>query len=205
MKRAFVIGNGVSRKSISLDPLRNHGKIYGCNALYRDFDPDYLIAVDVKMILELNEASYQHKVPVWTNNNKAFSKMSGLNFFNPSKGWSSGPTALWMASEHDNDEIYILGFDYEGIGEDKQQVNNVYAGTKNYKRRDERATYYGNWLKQTCSSIQKFSQKRYIRVVEEHTIIPRELQSLSNLQHMTVVEFSKKFIQDTVTIQNESF
>ena len=205
MKRAFVIGNGVSRKSISLDPLRNHGKIYGCNALYRDFDPDYLIAVDVKMILELNEASYQHKVPVWTNNNKAFSKMSGLNFFNPSKGWSSGPTALWMASEHDNDEIYILGFDYEGIGEDKQQVNNVYAGTKNYKRLDERATYYGNWLKQTCSSIQKFSQKRYIRVVEEHTIIPRELQSLSNLQHMTVVEFSKKFIQDTVTIQNESF
>lgn len=205
MKRAFVIGNGVSRKSISLDPLRNHGKIYGCNALYRDFDPDYLIAVDVKMILELNEASYQHKVPVWTNANKAFSKMSGLNFFNPSKGWSSGPTALWMASEHDNDEIYILGFDYEGIGEDKQQVNNVYAGTKNYKRRDERATYYGNWLKQTCSSIQKFSQKRYIRVVEEHTIIPRELQSLSNLQHMTVVEFSKKFIQDTVTIQNESF
>ena len=131
--------------------------------------------------------------------------MTGLNYFNPSKGWSSGPTALWLASEHDNNEIYILGFDYAGLGEDQQQVNNIYAGTKNYKRLDERATYYGNWLKQTQSTIQKFHQKRYIRVVEENTLIPRELQSLSNLQHMTVVEFTNKFSQNAEMIQNEPF
>ena len=205
MNRAFVIGNGLSRKTIPLEPLRKHGKIYGCNALYRDFDPDYLIAVDVKMILELNEARYQHKVPVWTNSNKSYQNMSGLNFFNPSKGWSSGPTALWLASEHNNNEIYILGFDYAGIGEGHQQVNNLYAGTKNYKRVDEKATYYGNWLKQTVSTIQKNQEKRYIRVIEENNIVPRELQSLTNLQHITVSEFNRKFTEFTVAIQNESF
>jgi hypothetical protein len=205
LNRAFVIGNGISRKSISLESLRTHGKIYGCNALYRDFDPDYLIAVDIKMVLELAEARYQHKIPVWTNSNKTFLKIPGLNFFNPAKGWSSGPTALWMASEHDNEEIYILGFDYAGIGDDKQQVNNIYSGSFNYKRVDERATYYGNWLKQTTSTIHQFNKKRYIRVVEEDTLIPRELQSLTNLQHMTVVEFNKKFNENTVAIQNESF
>lgn len=205
MNRAFVIGNGISRKSIPLEPLRTQGKIYGCNALYRDFDPDFLIAVDVKMILELNEAGYQNKIPVWTNSNKAYQKMTGLNFFEPSKGWSSGPTALWMASEHNNDEIYILGFDYAGIGDDQQQVNNLYAGTKNYKRQDERATYYGNWLKQTVTTIQKNHKKRYIRVIEEYNIVPRELQGLTNLQHITVSEFNKKFTENTVKIQNESF
>jgi len=205
LSRVFVIGNGTSRSLIPLEPLRSYGKIYGCNALYRDFKPDFLIAVDVKMILELNESGYQHKVPVWTNPNKAFSKISGLNIFNPSKGWSSGPTALLLASEHNHDEIYILGFDYAGVGDDRQQVNNIYAGTKNYKRKDERATYYGNWLKQTLTVIQKFPQKRYIRIVQEDTIVPRELQSLPNLQHMTVSEFNKKFTERTVVAQNESF
>ncbi len=157
------------------------------------------------MILELNESGYQHKVPVWTNPNKAYAQITGLNLFNPSKGWSSGPTALLLASNHDHNEIYILGFDYAGIGEQREQVNNVYAGTKNYKRKDERATYYGNWLKQTISTIEKFPQKRYIRVVQDDTIIPRELQSLRNLEHITVNDFNKKFTENSAKVQNESF
>jgi hypothetical protein len=190
---AFVLGNGTSRSPIPLDPLRKFGKIYACNAIYRDFDPDFLIAVDSKMIIELDKARYQYKVPVWTNENKLFDKMSGLNFFSPSKGWSSGPTALWLASEHKNKEIYILGFDYVGVGRELEQVNNIYAGTDNYKRKEERATYYGNWLKQTVATIQKFSKKRYIRVVKEDSFIPKDFQTLSNLEHITVAEFNKKF------------
>ena len=52
---AFVLGNGISRKHIPLEPLRAHGKIYGCNALYRDFAPDHLVAVDTKMIIEISD------------------------------------------------------------------------------------------------------------------------------------------------------
>ena len=40
---AFIIGNGVSRKPIDLHQLKGKGTIFGCNALYRDFnDYDYL-------------------------------------------------------------------------------------------------------------------------------------------------------------------
>ena len=38
-KIAFVLGNGVSRKSIDPHALKLHGKTYGCNALYRTFAP----------------------------------------------------------------------------------------------------------------------------------------------------------------------
>jgi len=191
LSTAYVLGNGVSRSTIPLEPLKTKGKIYGCNALYREFDPDFLIAVDTKMIIEINNAKYQHKVPVWTNPNKAYAKMHGLNFFNPSKGWSSGPTALWLASQHDNTEIYILGFDYQGIGEGKQEVNNIYAGTINYKQKTEKATYYGNWLKQTYTTIKQFSHKRYIRVIENKGFIPKELESIHNLTHITVANFTE--------------
>ena len=63
------------------------------------FSPDYLVAVDSKMIIEINNSGYQRKNQVWTNPNKLFARMEGFNFFQPSKGWSSGPTALWLASQ----------------------------------------------------------------------------------------------------------
>src|SRR6056297_1854 len=108
---AFVLGNGLSRKDIAPQDLSVHGKTYGCNALYRTFSPNYLVAVDVKMVLEINKAGYQNTNEVWTNPNKTYAKMQNFNFFKPSKGWSSGPTALWLASQHGYEKIFILGFD----------------------------------------------------------------------------------------------
>jgi len=189
---AFVIGNGNSRADIPLEHLKSYGTIYGCNAMYREFDPDYLVAVDTKMILEINKAGYQKKHEVWTNPNKAYNKFSGFSYFSPSKGWSSGPTALHLASEHKNNEIYILGFDYVGL-DNNTKVNNLYAGTFNYKKLHDGATYHGNWLKQTCITCQKFSKKRYIRVIGEPNFIPKEFSSLPNLEHIYIEDFKKIF------------
>ena len=60
MKRVFCIGNGESRRSIDLRQLREHGKIYGCNALYRDFKPDVLVAVDQGIMHEIYHSGYAH-------------------------------------------------------------------------------------------------------------------------------------------------
>ena len=130
--RSFVCGNGKSRSNINLEELRSYGLIYGCNALYRDFTPDYLIAVDVKMVVEIESKGYHLNNPVWTNQNSKFKKFKNLNYFEPSLGWSSGPTALNMASNHGATEIYILGFDY--IGSPRGYVNNIYSDTENYKK-----------------------------------------------------------------------
>lgn len=187
---AFVLGNGHSRKTIPLLPLKEKGKVYGCNALYREFVPDYLIAVDTKMILEINKSGYQRNHEVWTNPNKQYARMKGFNFFNPSKGWSSGPTALWLASEHGYDTIYILGFDYKGLN-DGLKFNNIYADTQNYKKSTDSATFYGNWLRQTCSVIENNPKKRYIRVVEDKTYIPKDLAKYKNLEHLNINDFMK--------------
>jgi len=187
-KQAFVVGNGTSRSSIELNQLKSKGTIYGCNALYREFEPDYLVAVDTKMILEINKSGYQHKHKVWTNPNKAYRDFKNFNFFNPSKGWSSGPTALWLASNHENEIIYILGFDYQGLND---KVNNIYAGTTNYKKPSDKATYFGNWLKQTCITCQKFNKKRYIRVLGDNKFIPKEFKNVPNLEHISIEEFKE--------------
>lgn len=190
-----MLGNGTSRKDIDLTNLKSYGKVYGCNALYREYDPDYLVAVDAKMIFEITQNKYQLSHQVWTNPNKLYAKLTGLNYFQPSLGWSSGPTALHLASSHNHSIIYILGFDYEGIDTNGTRLlNNVYADTPNYKKSKDNATYYGNWLRQTCTVISKNSKKRYIRVVsEECNFLPKDLKNLKNLEHTTVEEFKKIF------------
>ena len=50
MSIAFVLGNGKSRLQLDLIKLKPFGKIFGCNALYREFAPDYLISVDQPML-----------------------------------------------------------------------------------------------------------------------------------------------------------
>jgi hypothetical protein len=191
---AFVLGNGVSRSSIPPNLLSKYGKIYGCNALYREYRPDYLIAVDTKMIKEITEAGYHRNNEVWTNPNRYTREIQGLNLFNPNLGWSSGPSALNLASQHRYHTIYILGFDYEGIGKKSELVNNIYAGTHNYKKLNERATYFGNWTRQTSTCIKKNSKVKYIRVVESaNSFVPDVLIGLPNLTHVTLESFKKKF------------
>ena len=67
---AFVLGNGNSRLTVNPQSLLSRGTVYACNAVYREFDPHFLIAVDVKMVNELVDADYHKKGTVWTNPNK---------------------------------------------------------------------------------------------------------------------------------------
>ena len=194
-KYGFVLGNGTSRKGIDLEKIQEVGKTYACNAVYREHSPDYLIAVDVKMIMEITRKKYHlEKKNVWTNANNAYKNIEGLNYFKPSKGWSSGPTALHFASQHGYSKIFILGFDYQGlITGDRKLVNNIYAGTPNYKKTTDTATYYGNWLKQTCTVIRENPHITFYRVILPDNYIPTELNNFNNLKHINVDEFKKMF------------
>lgn len=188
---AFVLGNGKSRLRLQLENLRGKGTIYGCNALYREFDPDFLVAVDVKMVNEIISSGYHRDHQVWTNPNKGLSTKSGINFFSPHKGWSSGPTALWFSCLQGHKNIYIFGFDYQGLD---GRFNNVYADTFNYKKSTDSATYFGNWLNQTERTIKEYKTINFFRIVEKGTFIPDKLRgTMPNLQHMTYEEFNQKF------------
>jgi hypothetical protein len=64
-ERVFCIGNGESRSPVDLIKLRPHGKIYGCNGLYRDFTPDVLTSVDGPMMHEIYQSGYADKNELW--------------------------------------------------------------------------------------------------------------------------------------------
>ncbi len=186
-----MVGNGRSRLAINTPSLVNEGIVYGCNAQYREYEPHYLICVDVKMVNEVIASGYHKNHQVWTNPNKGVNTKSNINFFSPHKGWSSGPTALWFACTQGHKEVFILGFDYQGLD---GKFNNVYADTFNYKKSSESATFFGNWLSQTEKVIKEFKNVKFYRVTEENAFIPDKLgHQLTNLKHISIKEFSQRF------------
>jgi hypothetical protein len=188
---AFVLGNGNSRLAVNCSSLLNIGTVYGCNAQYREFDPHYLVAVDVKMVNELIDSGYAKKGTVWTNPNKGIKNKEKINFFNPHKGWSSGPTALWFAACNGHKIIYIHGFDYQGLN---GKFNNVYADTHNYKKSTDSATFFGNWLNQTEKVIKEFPNTKFYRVIQPGWFIPDKLgPKYANLKHITQQDFENTF------------
>jgi len=197
----FVLGNGLSRLSANPTALKNNGIVYGCNAQYREFEPHHLIAVDVKMINEIIGAGYHKTHSVWTNPNKGVTTKQGVNFFSPHKGWSSGPTALWYAATQNHREIFILGFDFQGVD---GKFNNVYADTFNYKKSSDAATYHGNWLSQTEKVIKEFNHIKFYRVITSGAFVPDKLgPSLSNLRHLTYEELERRF-PDTIYVDQKT-
>lgn len=191
---AFVLGNGLSREDISIETLKLLGTVYACNGVYRAHQVDYLIAVDTKMVKEITASGYHLNNKVYSNPNRYTRSIPRINLFNPNLGWSSGPSALNLASQNGHSQIYILGFDYEGSGQNKKMVNNIFAGTINYKKKDDSATFFGNWTRQTMQCVKKYPKCSYYRIIPEvNSFVPDNLKEISNLTHITKKSFKELF------------
>ena len=187
MSRAFVLGNGVSRQQIDLNNLRHLGKIYGCNALYRDFVPDVLVSTDKPISTKIQDSGY-------AQNNRFYTRRpiagSGANPV-PQKyyGYSSGPIAASIAAIDGAVIIYLVGFD---MGPVNNQFNNVYANTEFYKKSSAPPTFTGNWVKQLTQIMRDFSNTAFVRVMGTTTAPIEDFSSSRNFRTMSMEDFQNR-------------
>lgn len=191
----FVIGNGESRRSIDLEKLRNKGTIIGCNALYRDFHPDYLVSVDDLMINEIKASNYEGDlITVSTNkrdNKRYVSDKSGViaDYDKEISGWSSGGVALSYSSDKlQGNMIYLLGFDFDPLKK-ITKYNNMYKGTNNYRDPNGVPQYTGGFLIQATEVFKKYPYSTFIWVNNN----PDDLWKMRNVYVMDIKKFQKQY------------
>ena len=126
--RAFIIGNGASRDGFDLEQLRPYGEIYGCNALYRDFEPDWLVAIDQAITEEIQESDFPKEKFIHPIMEEQFEHPE----FNPFTRLRSnaGMNAMIEALKRGKRELICLGFDF--IINDSISTSNVYDGSNAY-------------------------------------------------------------------------
>jgi len=171
---AFVLGNGKSRLAVDLTQLKAHGKVYGCNALYKTFTPDVLVATDPGISEEIQRSGYALTNTFYTR--KPLQDL-GAKQIREYYGYSSGPIALSLACKDKNDKIFMLGFDLNSAD---GKFNNVYAGEQWYKAVNDEPTYYGNWVKQ-IADISESYPIQIVRITEDGFVIPKEWQKIRNV------------------------
>lgn len=185
MTRAFVIGNGISRQGVDLEQLRPLGKIYGCNALYREFRPDVLIATDTPIATAIQESGY-------AKTNKFYTRRplpdSGACLLTESyRGYSSGPNAVGQAAIDGNLIVYLLGFD---MGPTTDNLfNNIYADTEFYKSSTYPPTFVGNWTKQLIRIANDFPTTKFIRIYGSTTAEISDFEQVKNISRLDLDTF----------------
>ena len=185
MSRAFVLGNGVSRLQVDLATLKQTGRVYGCNALYRTFAPDCLISTDTPISTAIQQSGYSAEHRMYTR--KPIPGLGAQSIPHQYYGYSSGPIAAAIAAQDQNVAIYLIGFDMGPAGHGK--FNNVYADTEFYKKSSARPTFTGNWARQLVQVMRDFPTTNFFRVKGETTADVAEFQGVPNFITMPIADF----------------
>ena len=185
MTQAFVLGNGVSRQDIDLVDLARHGRIYGCNALYREHTPDVLVSTDRPIAEHIQKSGYSAQHEFYTR--RPLPGLGAQTVPKPYFGYSSGPIALALAAMQGNDLIYMLGYDMGPSA--SKTINNLYAGTEFYKPVTALPTFTGNWLKQLIRVMADYNNTHFVRVTGSTTARLVELEGIRNLEHLDLHMF----------------
>lgn len=187
MSVAFVLGNGKSRLRLDLNLVKQHGPIYGCNALYREFTPDCLIATDPGISKAIQDSGYALTNRFHTR--RPFADSGAKSLPKQYRGFSSGPNALAQACMDGYHTFYLLGFD---LGTTDGQFNNLYADTEFYKKSIDPPTFSGNWIKQIKTITDDYNTRQFIRVEGKESSFVPGFKDVANLQTMPMDRFQQK-------------
>ena len=191
---AYIIGNGPSRKNFNLELLRTSGQVYGCNALYRDFTPNFLFMVDSKITKGVINDRVYEKCVCYAPSLEVNRYKGKLNLIPNNPYWVSGQQAMWTACVHGHKNLYLIGFDFQEYG--KGKLNNIYQDTEFYGERNGQ-NVFDAWLTQFRTLIK---QRPYCNFTVIHDNPPEYLShlqtgtDLKNTQLMTYSDFIKKVL-----------
>jgi hypothetical protein len=127
-KAGIIVGNGKTRNNFDLNSFKGVATIFGCNALYRDFDGwDYLVAIDDGIIEELQNANLKDRNVVIPDPDRRWESGEYSPY---RKRNNAGMVAMEEAIMLEHNILYCIGFDF--ILEGDISTDNVYKDTKNY-------------------------------------------------------------------------
>lgn len=131
---AHVLGNSSSRinKFINLnmlkgqvggkDGVRTVGQTYGCNLLYKDFNPDFLIVKNKDLANEIAASGYCENNIVYTNVKNILEHQGKFFLYPQDYSASIGSLAIRLACADGHKTVYLVGMDTYSAPDD-----NVYA------------------------------------------------------------------------------
>lgn len=186
--KIHLVGNGESRKDISLDNL--NGFKLGCNAVFRDSVFDSIVAIDERIVNEALLANVN--VPIYTRKEwiPRFQQYPNVKSIIdlPYQGdkreddpwhWGTGTHAANLAGSMQPQEIHLWGFD---LWDCNGKVNNIYKNTKNYNDASHHGVDPRYWIYQLAKCFECYPEVTWIQNQKNDWHVPLEWKDFKNLK-----------------------
>jgi hypothetical protein len=198
--QSIVFGNGESRLEFDLVHIANHKaglgganklQTYGCNGFYRDFTPDFLVAVGNDIVKEIAESGYCDNNIVYANGQHLLEYPNKFYLVPQNLAYDAGALAVYMACFDGHKKIFLMGFDHYDIipGQINEVVNNVYKNTNGYLNTDDRQNHVF-WHKTLLQVMTTYTDVEFVRVMPTpNWVCSSEYISLPNFRQIDMSTF----------------
>lgn len=193
--KALVIGNGESRKKFNLAIMKHHKngvaalgalQSYGCNALHRDYTPDFLFVTREDIIQEVLDKNYTDANIVYASLAHINTHPQKLYYIPQDPCWNSGALAAYMACFDGHSKVYLVGFD--GVDTPTHSYN-IYQDTNGYPELKDGYTeaYYVQTMLQVFAT---YPDVDFVRVKPTNSFrLPEEWKWVPNLRQIDFNQF----------------
>jgi len=194
--RAVVIGNGPTRLDFDMKALKHASGLlgattiqtYGCNALYRDFTPDFLVVQGSNdFIREIALSNYPYTNIIYTNAIHLLEYPNKFYLIPHDPYADSGTTAAYLAAFDGHKKIYLLGFD----GHDTPGTNsNIYADTNGYDPSTVDDLSSDKWIENRARLFSVYYDVDWVWVTPAgRSTVPDALKPFSNFRQISFRDF----------------
>lgn len=187
---AICLGNGKSRSNLSLTKIENsnnrkilkyYNVVYGCNAIYRDWYPDFLIISNQILAAKL-DTEYRD---IAFSNQEITRRYEGFNLIPGGSRLDAGASAAYLAAFHGAKKVFLFGYDGQ---QDPTTNNNIYAGTDDYPTADQEVLDT-NWVRNLRNVVATYNDVIFYRITSNPEDSYRELLKLPNYQPIELRQF----------------
>lgn len=187
---AICLGNGQSRLNRSLKQIENsnsrkilkyYNVIYGCNGIYREWMPDFLIITHQLLAAKLDE---EYRDIAYANQ-EISRRYPRFNFMPGGHRLDAGAGAAYLAAFHGAKRVFLFGYDGQP---DSKVLNNVYVGTEHYPNIDDQVLD-SNWIRNLKNVIITYNDVEFLRVTVNTDDRYRELLKLPNYKPISFKQF----------------
>lgn len=169
--QALAIGNGPTQKEFDLSLIARHKgglfgrdklQSYGCNLLYKNFEPDFLVVTDADKVKTVARSGYTNDHIVYTNAQYLL-EYPGKFYLTPQNpSYDAGALAAYLACFDGHKKVFLLGYDsYDDQSENTFYIKTLTMVMETYK--DVEFVRVCPTLKYACSlSLQRLFNFRQV-------------------------------------------
>lgn len=187
---AHVIGNSKRRLWLDLNLLkgqtggkkvRSVGQTYGCNLLYKDFNPTFLVCTNKNICDELANQRYGDDNIVFSNVKNILQHPGHFHLYPQLYSASAGNLALTLACADGHKTVYMIGMDTYS-----QPDDNVY--TEDYGLADVQGAN-NKFISENCKTFLTYSDVQFYYVSDKATIMPEQYNWCPNVKKLEWMQY----------------